>query len=128
MNNEEFDRRMEFFLEQQARFHADLERQKQLQEEQHAQIMAQHDKIMAEHKDMSARQAETTQQIRELVGSLGMLREAVLALTYHVERHDKQIAANEKAIAELAELGKKTDARLDRLTLNVERHISGHQH
>jgi hypothetical protein len=37
MNNEEFDRRMEFFLEQQARFHADLERQKQLQEEQHAQ-------------------------------------------------------------------------------------------
>jgi uncharacterized protein YoxC len=102
MNNEEFDRRMESFLEQQARFAEDLERQK-------------------------ARQAETTQQIRELAASLGTLRDAVLALTYHVERHDQQIAANEKAIAEQAQRGRETDARLDRLALIVERHISGHQ-
>lgn len=110
MNNEEFDRRMEFFLEQQARFAEDLEKQK-------------------------ARQAETTQQIRELVASLGTLRDAVLALTYHVERHDQQNAANEKALAEQAkalaeqaERGRETDARLDRLALIVERHIGVHQH
>jgi hemerythrin len=117
MKNEEFDRRMEFFLDQQARFAADLEKQKE-----------QHDKIMAEYEEMRARQQETTQQIRELVGFTGTLRDAVLGLTYHVERHDQQIAANERAIAELAELGKKTDARLNALILTVERHISGHQH
>jgi hypothetical protein len=107
MDNEEFDRRMKFFLEQQARFYAELEKQKQLQEAQHA---------------------ITNQQIRELVGSLSTLRDAVFALTYHIERHDQQIAANEKAIAALAERGRETDARLDRLALIVEHHISGHQH
>ncbi|HSB09014.1 MAG TPA: hypothetical protein VLM38_05845 [Blastocatellia bacterium] len=61
------------------------------------------------------------------MGFAGTLRDAVLGLTYHVERHDQQIAANEQAIAELIAQGKESDARLNALITIVERHISGHQ-
>ena len=102
MTNEDFERRMEFFLEQQAQAFTRLDR--------------------------------VDQQIEQLVGFAGTLRDALLALTHHIERHDQQlerndqqIAANEKAIAELVAQGKKTDARLNTLSVIVERHISGHQ-
>ena len=74
-----------------------------------------------------ARSAELDRKIAELVGFTCILRDALIGLTHHAERHDQQIAANERAIAELAERGKETDARLNALILIVERHISGHQ-
>jgi phage shock protein A len=62
------------------------------------------------------------------------LRDGLLGLTHHVERHDEHIERNDEQIAkinrglaELVERGKETDARLNALSLIVERHISGHQ-
>jgi septal ring factor EnvC (AmiA/AmiB activator) len=109
MKNEDFERHIEFLLEQQARFDANLAKQQQ----QHAQ--------------WEARAATTDRHIEQLVGFAGTLRDALLGLTHHVERHDQQISANERAIAELAEQGKETDVRLNALIMIVERHVSGHQ-
>lgn len=109
MNNEDFEREMAFILEQQARFAANLAKQ-QVRDDQ-----------------LKARLNRVDRQIEQLVGFAGTLRDAVLGLTHHVERHDQAIAANEKAIAKLSEHGKETDTRLNALMMVVERHVSGHQ-
>jgi septal ring factor EnvC (AmiA/AmiB activator) len=109
MNNEDFERQMRFMLEQQAKFDENFAKQ----QEYNAQVNARLDRV--------------DRQIEELVGLVGVLRDALIGLTHHAERHDQQIAANERAIAELAERGKETDARLNALILIVERHLSDHQ-
>ena len=113
MNSEEFERRMAFFLEQQARFDANLAKQQTEQQEYNAQV--------------NARLDRTDRQIAELVGFTGILRDALIGLTHHAERHDREIADIRRAIAEQAEKGKETDVRLSALMLVVERHVSGHQ-
>lgn len=109
MSNEDFERQMEFILGQQAKFEENFAKQ----QEYNAQAIARLDLV--------------DRQIAELVGFTGVLRDALIGLTHHAERHDHQIAANQKAIAELAAQGKETDARLNALMLVVERHVSGHQ-
>jgi hypothetical protein len=59
-------------------------------------------------------------QIAELVGFTGVMRDALIGLTHHAERHDREMA-------DLVSRGKETDARLNSLILIVERHISDHQ-
>ena len=131
MNNEDFERQMRFILEQQARFAENLAKQQQRearnlakQQEQEAQNLA---KQRQRDAQVNALLDRVDRQIAELAGYAGPLRDALVGLTYHVERHDQQIAANEKAIAELVAQGKETDARLNALIMIVERHISGHQ-
>jgi septal ring factor EnvC (AmiA/AmiB activator) len=102
MNSEDFERHMSFMLEQQARWETRM-------------------------TEWATRSAAIDRQIEQLVGFAGTLRDALLGLIHHVERHDQQIAANEQAIAELAEQGRETDVRLNALIMIVERHISGHQ-
>lgn len=116
MSNEEFERRMEFILEQQAKFEANLQKQ----QERDAAVDARFDKV--------------NRQIEQLVASLSILRDAIIGLTHHVEghedhleRHNQEMAAIRRANAERVELGKEMDARLNALMLVVERHISGHQ-
>jgi len=109
MNNEEFDRRMRFILEHQAMLDANWDKQ----QDYNAQVNARLDKV--------------DRQIEELSKSMSILRDAVIGLTYHVERHDQQITAYEKAMTELVERGKETDARLNALILTVERHLSGNR-
>ena len=109
MSNEEFERRMEFIVEHQAKFEANLEKQQQ-------------------------RSTEVDRQIEQLLASLSILRDAIIGLTHHVERHenhierhDQEMAAIRRANAERVELGKEMDARLNALMRVVERHISGRQ-
>gem|GEM_PF-2014034 len=113
MNNEDFERHMTFMLEQQARFDAKLQEQ---QVEWNARMV-----------QRETHSAKIDRQIEQLVGFAGTLRDALLGLTHHAERHDQQITANEQAIAELVEQGKETDVRLNALIMIVERHVSGHQ-
>ncbi|PYT03337.1 MAG: hypothetical protein DMF60_18730 [Acidobacteria bacterium] len=102
MDNEQFERQMAFIVEQQAKFSADLAA-----------------------RDAHAKKVD--HQIEQLVTSMGILRDAVISLTRHVELHEQQIAEINRGMAELVERGKETDARLNALLLVVERHISGHQ-
>jgi hypothetical protein len=142
---ENFERQRKFILEQHAKFVENLAKQQERFEAfaaQQAEAWAkrkewddawvkQRAEALAEAREQNAqavaRSAELDRKIAELVGSTGILRDALISLTHHAERHDQQIAANERAIAELAERGKETDARLNALILIVERHISGHQ-
>jgi hypothetical protein len=108
MNNEEFERRMEFILEQQAKFEENFAKQ----QEYNAQAIA--------------RLESVDRQIAELVGFSGVLRDALIGLTHNAERHDREIGDIRRAIAEQAEKGKETDVRLNALMLVVERHVSDH--
>jgi chromosome segregation ATPase len=109
MNNEDFERHIAFILEQQARFDANLAKQ----QEYDAQVNARLDRV--------------DRQIEELVGFTGILRDALIGLTHHAERHEQRMAEIDRGLAELVERGKETDARLNALMLVVERHISDHQ-
>lgn len=109
MNNDDFERQMEFILEQQARFSASLVKQQ------------------VRDAEVNARLDRVDRQIEQLVASLGILREALIGLTHHLERHDQKIVEIDRGLQELVERGKETDARLNALLLVVERHISGHE-
>jgi len=109
MNNEDFERHKEFILEQQAKLEEFFVKQKDY------------------NAEVNARLDRTDRQIAELVGFTGILRDALIGLTHHAERHDREIADIRRAIAEQGEKGKETDARLNALILMVERHVSGHQ-
>jgi len=102
MNNEEFERRIEFILQQQANFSDSLEKQ------------------AAAHSEAKARHDRVDRQIQELIQSMSIFRDALVSLTHHAERHEREKA-------DWIERGKQTDARLNSLILAVERHISGHQ-
>ena len=113
MNNEEFERRMAFFLEQQARFDANLAKEQERNDEART-------KQQEYAAQVNARLDRTDRQIAELVGFTGILRDALNGLAHHAERHDREMA-------DMIERGKETDARLNALVLVVERHLSGHQ-
>jgi len=102
MTNEDFERRMKFILEQQGKFEENFAKQ----QEHNAQAIARLDLV--------------DRQIAELVGFTGVLRDALIGLTHHAERHDQEMA-------DLIARGKETDARLNALMLVVERHLSSHQ-
>jgi len=102
MKNEEFERRIEFILQQQANFADSLERQAAA----HAEAKERHDRV--------------DRQIQELIQSMSNFRDLLIGLTHHAERHEREML-------DLIERGKQTDARLSALSLAVERHISGHQ-
>lgn len=102
MKNEEFERHIEFILQRQADFADSLERQ------------------AAAHAESTARHDRVDRQIQELIQSMSIFRDALISLTHHAERHEREMA-------DWIERGKQTDARLNALILVVERHISGHQ-
>ncbi len=102
MSNEDFERQTAFILEQQAKFEEFFAKQKDY------------------NAEVNARLDRTDRQIAELVGFTGILRDALIGLTHHAERHDLEMA-------DLVERGKETDARLNALMLVVERHLSSHQ-
>ena len=106
MSNEEFERHVEFTLQQQAKFDTNLAKHQQQSTE--------------DWSKQRERNAEVDSKIERLVASLSLMREAVVGLTHHVERHDNQLIAIERAMLELAEQNKV-------LMVVVERHISGHQ-
>lgn len=123
MDNEQFERQMAFILDHQAKFSAWLEKL----QERDAEWEARHAQSEARHTQWEARMEIVDRQIEQLVGFAGTLRDALLGLTHHIERHDEQFAEINRGLAELVERGKETDARLNALSLIVERHVSGHQ-
>ena len=116
MDNEHNERQMAFILEHQAKFSAWLEKL----QERDAEWEARHAQSEARHAQWEARMEKVDRQIGQLVGFAGTLRDALIGLTHHAERHDQEIA-------DQVARGKETDARLNALILIVERHVSSHQ-
>jgi hypothetical protein len=120
MSNDEFERHVEFTLQQQAKFDTNLAKHQQQSTEDWAK--------------QRERNAEVDRKIEQLVASLSILRDAIIGITHHVERHDNYVERHKQEMAEIrranaqrVELGKEMDARLNALMLVVERHISDHQ-
>ena len=97
MNNEQFERRMEFIVEQQAQFAADIQQLKETQE--------------AEAKLWRERHNDLTDALTTIVGIVGKLAGAQ-------ERTDEQLS-------ELTNKQAETDDRLNVFINVVERYISG---
>ena len=70
--------------------------------------------------------ARQEKQSRENTVNIAKLTDVVLSLTNVVQRHDDALDRVDRQIAELAERGKETDARLNALIDVVEQHISKH--
>jgi hypothetical protein len=104
MNNEQFERRMEFIVEQQAQFSADIS---ELKEAQKAEAQLWRDKY-----------DNLTDAITTVVGMIGSLADGQERLTKVQERTDAQLS-------ELTNKQAETDDRLNALIGVVERSFSG---
>ena len=104
MSNEQFERRMEFIIEQQAQFSADI---LELKEAQKAEAQLWRDK----YNNLS-------DAITTIVGIVGKLASAQERLASSQERTDEQLS-------ELTNKQAETDERLNALIGVVERYFSG---
>jgi len=104
MNNEEFDRKMAFIVEQQAQFASDIQ---QLQESQ-----ARTDQVVAQIGDVVTRLANVTHAgFTEINAKINALVDAQIRTEENLMRTDKNVAI--------------TDESLKNLIAVVERYLSG---
>jgi len=108
MSNEEFNRKMEFIVEQQAQFAADIQ-------------------VMREVHDAEVKRLnEETKQLREQDRNLSVALTTLAEVVENVAQTTSgQISALTENIGELTEAGRRTDDRLNVLINTVERYISG---
>lgn len=111
MNDEERQRQMDFIVQQQAQFTADVRRWREEQEER--------------WKRADERWAQTEGGIRALLAIAELHEHEIRANDLLSSANDRQIAANTRHIAELREAGRETNERVNALINTVERLISG---
>ena len=115
MTNEELNRKMEFLVEWQARFSADLDALKERQEA----LQAEDERWRADFRADLMVQREMAETALEVATKAA---EAVTALAEAQKKTDRQMKETDRRMAE-------TDRRLDRLAALVEGHIrDGHRH
>lgn len=106
MTNEEMERTMQFILQQQAQFSADILQIREVLGEQSRLLTTQNQAIVS------------------VVGMIGKLTEAQM----HAERRIATLETNmgeiETKMAALAEAGKETEERLNAFIVSVEKYIS----
>src|SRR5215813_2958084 len=118
MNNEEFDRKMAFIVEQQARFASDIQ---QLQESQ-----ARTDQVVAQIGDVVTRLANVTHAgFTEVNAKINALIDAQIRTEENIARLEKNTEENigrlEKNVARLEKNVARTDENIARLEKNVAR-------
>src|ERR1044072_3129405 len=137
MNNEEFDRKMAFIVEQQAQFASDIQ---QLQESQ-AQLQksqARTEQVVAQTAAAVAQSAETIGQVVDVVTRLANVTHAgftegnakIKALVDAQIRPEENLARTEKNLARTDKNVASTDESLKKLIAVVNRHLSernGHE-
>lgn len=103
---ERMQRNMEFIVNQQAQFAADIGKINE--------TLDRHNEVLGKHTDA----------IVALTGWHGKLVEAQIRLTEVQQGHDARMATIETKMKELVDAGKRTDERLDALITTVEKYIS----
>jgi hypothetical protein len=104
MNNEEMNKKMEFIVEHQAKFAAEIEIAREVQAADARRLSNAFISLVDIVGNLTRAQIETDQSINRLTGSQSETDEAIKRLT---------------------EAGTRTDARLNILINVVDRHISG---
>ena len=118
MNNEEFDRKMAFIVEQQAQFASDIQ---QLQESQSRtdDVVAQTAEILGQTGEVVTRLANVTYAgFTELNAKINALVDAQMRTEENVMRTDENIRRTEENVAS-------TDESLKRLIAVVDRYLRG---
>ena len=125
MNNEEFDRRMAFIVEQQAQFASDIQ---QLQESQARtdQVVAQTAEVVGQFGEVVTRLANVTHAgFTEVNAKINALIDAQIRTEENIARLEKNTEENigrlEKNIARLEKNVARTDENVARLEKNVAR-------
>jgi len=114
MNNEEFDRKMAFIVEQRAQFASDIQ---QLQESQAKteQVVAHTAEIVAQTGDVVSRLANVTHAgFTELNEKINALVDAQVRTDGQLARTDKQLSRTDKQLARTGQSLQSLIARIDR--------------
>ena len=114
MNNEEFDRKMAYIVEQRAQFASDIQ---QLQESQAKteQVVAHTAEIVAQTGDVVTRLANVTHAgFTELNEKINALVDAQVRTDGQLARTDKQLARTDKQLARTGQSLQSLIARIDR--------------
>lgn len=124
MNNKDFDRKMEFIVNQQAQFAVDIERLKESQAQTEKNV-AQNTKTAAQNAEAAARNAETAARNAETAAhtleAVAQTAETVARLATVTFEGFKVTNAKIEALADSQNL---TDEKLRNLIAVVDRHIS----
>lgn len=118
MNNEEFDRKMAFIVEQQAQFASDIQ---QLQESQARtdQVVAQTAEVVGQMGEVVTRLANVTHAgFTEVNAKLNALVDAQIRTEEHLMRTEEHLMRTDKNVAG-------TDESLKTLIALVDRYLSG---
>ena len=118
MNNEEFDRKMAFIVEQRAQFASDIQ---QLQESQAQteQVVAHTAEIVAQTGDVVTRLANVTHAgFTELNEKINALVDAQVRTDGQLARTDKQLSRTDKQLA-------RTGQSLQSLIAPIDRYLGG---
>lgn len=118
MNNEEFDRKMAFIVEQQAQFASDIQ---QLQESQARtdQVVAQTAEVVGQMGEVVTRLAHVTHAgFTEVNAKLNALVDAQIRTEEHLMRTEEHLMRTDKNVAG-------TDESLKTLIALVDRYLSG---
>jgi hypothetical protein len=111
MNNEEMNKKMEFIIEQQAKFAADIEITREIQA-QDAKLFKEQDRKLSD-------------AFIGLVDIVGYLTRAQTGADARINLLAEAQTRTDESIKRLTEAGERTDARLNVLINVVDRHISG---
>ena len=118
MNNEEFDRKMAFIVEQQAQFASDIQ---QLQESQSRtdQVVAQTAELVGQTGEVVTRLANVTHAgFTEVNAKLNALVDAQIRTEENLARTEENLMRTDRNVAS-------TDASLKNLIAVVDRYLSG---
>jgi len=111
MSEEEMNKKMEFIIEQQAKFAAEIEITREIQA-QDAKLFKEHDRKLSD-------------AFIGLVDIVGHLTRAQTSADARINLLAEAQTRTDESIKRLTEAGERTDARLNILISVVDRHISG---
>jgi ABC-type transporter Mla subunit MlaD len=124
MNNEEFDRRMAFIVEQQAQFASDIQR---LQESQARtdQVVAQTAEFLGQMGEVVTRLANVTHAgFTEVNAKINALVDAQIRTEEQLARTDEQLARTDEQLARTDEHLARTDEHLRNFIAVVDRRFN----
>ena len=114
---DDLNRRMEFIIEHQAQFAADIQ-----------QLKEQHRELLQQQKELLQQQKELVEQHKGFVGNLDQVLGLVARLAGAQENTNALVANLAERIGDLTRTQIGTDQRLNTLISIFERHISNHNH
>jgi uncharacterized protein YoxC len=112
---DDLNRRMEFIIEHQAQFAADIQ-----------QLKEQHRELLQQQKELLQQQKELVEQHKGFVGNLDQVLGLVARLAGAQENTNALVANLAERIGDLTRTQIGTDQRLNTLISIFERHISNH--